>query len=75
MSVETNLRELFGVDQKPESFDHVAITVANPEIIRGWSKGEVKSCVALSGLILWNYWFGLVHTQKQATLLFTKTDQ
>ena len=43
MSVETNLRELFGVDQKPESFDHVAITVANPEIIRGWSKGEVKN--------------------------------
>ena len=43
MSVETNLRELFGVDDKPESFDHVAITVANPEIIRGWSKGEVKN--------------------------------
>ena len=43
MSVETNLRELFGVDDKPEAFDHVAITVANPEIIRGWSKGEVKN--------------------------------
>ena len=43
MSVETNLRELFGVDEKPEGFDHVAITVANPEIIRGWSKGEVKN--------------------------------
>lgn len=43
MSVETNLRELFGVDDKTESFDHVAITVANPEIIRGWSKGEVKN--------------------------------
>jgi len=43
MSVETNLRELFGVDDKPESFDHVAITVANSDIIRGWSKGEVKN--------------------------------
>ena len=43
MSVETNLRELFGVDEKPDSFDHVAITVANPDTIRGWSKGEVKN--------------------------------
>ncbi len=43
MSVETNLRELFGVNDRPDSFDHVAITVANSEIIRGWSKGEVKN--------------------------------
>ena len=41
MSVETNLRELYGVDQKPEPFDQVSITVANPETIRGWSQGEV----------------------------------
>ncbi len=41
MSVETNLRELFGVNEKPEPFDHVAITVASPEIIRSWSSGEV----------------------------------
>jgi len=41
MSVETNLRELFGVNEKPEQFDHVAITVANPETIRSWSSGEV----------------------------------
>jgi DNA-directed RNA polymerase subunit beta' len=41
MSVETNLRELYGVDQKPEPFDQVSITVANPEIIRTWSTGEV----------------------------------
>ena len=41
MSVENNLRELFGVNEKPEQFDHVAITVASPEIIRSWSSGEV----------------------------------
>jgi DNA-directed RNA polymerase subunit beta' len=41
MSVETNLRELYGVDKKPDPFDQVSITVANPEIIRGWSQGEV----------------------------------
>ena len=41
MSVETNLRELFGVNEKPEQFDHVAITVASPETIRSWSSGEV----------------------------------
>ena len=41
MSVETNLRELYGVDQKPDHFDQVSITVANPETIRGWSQGEV----------------------------------
>jgi DNA-directed RNA polymerase subunit beta' len=33
MSVETNLRELYGVDQKPDPFDQVSITVANPETI------------------------------------------
>ncbi len=43
MSVETNLRELYGVDDKPEAFDHVSITVASPEIIRSWSRGEVKN--------------------------------
>ncbi len=43
MSVETNLRELFGVNDKPEAFDHVAITVARPDIIRGWSQGEVQN--------------------------------
>jgi DNA-directed RNA polymerase subunit beta' len=41
MSVENNLRELFGVNEKPEQFDHVAITVASPEVIRSWSSGEV----------------------------------
>jgi len=43
MSVETNLRELYGVDDKPEAFDHVSIAVASPEIIRSWSRGEVKN--------------------------------
>ncbi len=43
MSVETNLRELFGVDERQESFDQVSITVASAEIIRSWSKGEVKN--------------------------------
>ena len=43
MSVETNLRDLYGVDEKPEAFDHVAITVAHPDTIRSWSHGEVKN--------------------------------
>ena len=43
MSVENNLRELFGVEEKTEQFDHIAITVAAPDIIRSWSKGEVKN--------------------------------
>lgn len=43
MSTETHLRELFGGDARPQGFDHVAITVANPETIRSWSKGEVKN--------------------------------
>ncbi len=43
MSVDTNLRELFGVDERQESFDQVSITVASPEVIRSWSKGEVKN--------------------------------
>jgi DNA-directed RNA polymerase subunit beta' len=43
MSVETNLRELYGVDEKPEAFDQVSITVASPDVIRSWSRGEVKN--------------------------------
>ena len=43
MSVETNLRELYGVDEKPAAFDHVSITVSSPEVIRSWSRGEVKN--------------------------------
>jgi len=43
MSVDTNLRELFGVDERPEAFDQVSITVASPDVIRSWSRGEVKN--------------------------------
>jgi len=43
MSVEENIRELYGVDDRPEAFDHVAITVATGETIRGWSQGEVQN--------------------------------
>ncbi|MCW1914380.1 DNA-directed RNA polymerase subunit beta' [Luteolibacter sp. GHJ8] len=43
MNVDTNLRELFGVDERPEAFDQVSITVASPDTIRSWSKGEVKN--------------------------------
>src|SRR6187431_42766 len=43
MSVETQLRELFGGDTRQQGFDHVAITVAAPDTIRSWSKGEVKN--------------------------------
>jgi DNA-directed RNA polymerase subunit beta' len=35
-------RELLGLD-KVNMVDHVAITVASPEAIRAWSKGEVKN--------------------------------
>src|SRR5690606_26495692 len=34
-------RGALGLDENP--FDCVSITVASPEIIRGWSKGEVKN--------------------------------
>ena len=43
MSVETNLRELYGVDEKAEAFDQVSITVSSPDVIRSWSRGEVKN--------------------------------
>ena len=43
MSVETNLRELYGVDEKSEAFDQVSITVSSPDVIRSWSRGEVKN--------------------------------
>jgi len=39
---EVNIREAFG-EQKPVGFDEVAITVASPEAMRSWSKGEVKN--------------------------------
>ena len=35
-------RELFGLDQV-NMVDHISITVASPESIRSWSKGEVKN--------------------------------
>jgi DNA-directed RNA polymerase, beta'' subunit, predominant form len=42
--IQNSLRELTGaVDSKPEGFDEVGITVASPEAIRSWSKGEVKN--------------------------------
>ena len=34
-------RSALGVDESP--FDCVSITVASPETIRKWSKGEVKN--------------------------------
>ena len=43
MSVETNLRELYGVEEKAEAFDQVSITVSSPDVIRSWSRGEVKN--------------------------------
>ncbi|MDX2081562.1 MAG: DNA-directed RNA polymerase subunit beta' [Terrimicrobiaceae bacterium] len=39
---EVNIREAFG-EQKPLGFDEVAITVASPDSMRSWSKGEVKN--------------------------------
>ena len=39
---ETNLREIFG-EERSVGFDQVAISVASPDAIRSWSKGEVKN--------------------------------
>jgi len=43
MSVEANLRDMFGTPEKVQKFDQVAISVAAPETIRSWSSGEVKN--------------------------------
>ncbi|MGB3122053.1 MAG: DNA-directed RNA polymerase subunit beta' [Verrucomicrobiales bacterium] len=42
-SSETHLDEIFGLERKTDSFDHVKITVAAPDTIRSWSRGEVKN--------------------------------
>src|SRR5215204_3550265 len=42
MSSKESARELLGLD-KVNLVDYVAITVASPEAIRSWSKGEVKN--------------------------------
>ncbi len=42
MSTE-EARQALGVEKEQESFDCVSITVASPETIRSWSKGEVKN--------------------------------
>jgi DNA-directed RNA polymerase subunit beta' len=39
---QTNLREIFG-EERSIGFDQVAISVASPDAIRSWSKGEVKN--------------------------------
>ncbi|GAB4174777.1 MAG: DNA-directed RNA polymerase subunit beta' [Terrimicrobiaceae bacterium] len=39
---QVNIAEAFG-EQRPLGFDEVAITVASPDSIRSWSKGEVKN--------------------------------
>ncbi len=41
--IQNSLRELTGADVREEGFDEVGITVASPESIRSWSKGEVKN--------------------------------
>jgi DNA-directed RNA polymerase subunit beta' len=41
---EVNFRELIGEQAKtPTAFDQVRITVASPDSIRSWSKGEIKN--------------------------------
>jgi len=42
MNSRESVRELIGLD-KVNQVDHVAISVASPESIRSWSKGEVKN--------------------------------
>src|SRR5450432_1476468 len=39
---ESNIREIFG-EERGIGFDQVGITVASPDSIRSWSKGEVKN--------------------------------
>ena len=43
LSSESHLDEIFGLERKSDSFDHVRITVAAPDTIREWSRGEVKN--------------------------------
>ena len=38
-----NLKELYGVEDKPQAFDQVGIILASPEVIRNWSRGEVQN--------------------------------
>ena len=42
ITTKESTRELLGLD-KVNQVDHVAISVASPESIRSWSKGEVKN--------------------------------
>ncbi len=42
MSTE-DVRQALGAEKEGEAFDCVSITVASPETIRSWSKGEVKN--------------------------------
>jgi DNA-directed RNA polymerase subunit beta' len=42
ISSKESTRELLGLD-KVNQVDHVAISVASPESIRSWSKGEIKN--------------------------------
>src|SRR5471030_2892545 len=42
MNTKENARELLGLD-KVNQVEYVAISVASPEAIRAWSKGEVKN--------------------------------
>src|SRR6201990_2263830 len=42
ISSKENARELLGLD-KVNQVEYVAISVASPESIRAWSKGEVKN--------------------------------
>ena len=42
INTKESTRELLGLD-KVNQVDHVAISVASPEAIRSWSKGEVKN--------------------------------
>lgn len=40
--IEPNLREIFG-EERSVGFDQVGISVASPDAIRSWSRGEVKN--------------------------------
>ncbi len=42
MNTKESTRELLGLD-KVNLVDHVAISIASPESVRSWSKGEVKN--------------------------------
>ena len=39
----SEVKEILEFERQENSFDQVSITIASPEVIRSWSRGEVKN--------------------------------